>query len=322
MEWSTIGVVLLVILVVLSYFSPSLARKNKVTAEGPFSLEGRVVLSKADESEPIYSEPSASFSAFVYLSPMNRTGAHADCGTNPNQASCSDGTFAPCACEVATNDCSVCAHAGYKSVLNISGVFVVEVLNAPDAGRNNRALAQLLIKTEGAPVSSGATSSQKYIETMILPPIPIQKWIMLTVAREGRRFDVYYNDAIVHSQKSMYMPITDKSNTNSQGVTSGSDGLVGQIAMANIYNYRLSSPEVSRTYKELADTRGSPFIGSTANPVNTSDPSGLNPGFKSGMTLYSFLPNMSSIFCMSGDCLKPPVVRPASPLQEWSSPYG
>lgn len=321
MDWSTIGIILIVILVIVAYFSPTIARKNAVTAEGPFSLETRTTLTTADQSEPLYSEPASSFSAFIYLSPMNRTGAHAECGTNPNQASCADGTFAPCACEVATKDCSICAHAGYKTVINISGVFVLEVLNAPDAGRNKKALAQLLIKTEGAPVSASSSGSQKYIETLILPPIPIQKWMMITIAREGRRFDVYYNESIVHSQKAMYMPVTDKTNSNSQGVTSGSEGLVGKVAMANIYNYRLSSPEISRIYKELSDTRGSPFIGSTANPLNTSDPSGLNPGFKSGMTLSSFLPSVSSIFCTTGDCLKPPVIRPASPLHDWDSSY-
>lgn len=321
MEWYTIGILVVFAVVIVAYYSPGMARKNTTTAEGPYSLDTSTTLATIDQAKPLFSDSTGSLSAFVYLSPMNRTGSHADCGTNPNQASCADGTFAPCPCEPATNDCSVCTHAGYKNVINISGVILLEVLNAPDAGRKGKALAQLLLKTEGVSLSAGSTNSQKYIETMTLPPIPIQKWTMVTVAREGRRFDVYYDDTMVHSQKAMYMPISDTSKSNMQGITSGSSGLVGQIAMANIYNYRISSQNVGEQYKKFADTRGSPFVGSTANPTKTSDSAGLNPGFVSGMTLSSFLPFLPSM-CTSGECLKPPVVRPASPLHDWTSSVG
>lgn len=318
MEWYTIGTLIVLVVVVAAYLSPGMARKNITTAEGPYSLAVNTTLATIDMAKPLFAESAGSFSAFLYLSPMNRTGAHADCGTNPNQASCGDGTFAPCPCDAATNDCSVCDHVGYNNVLNLSGTILLEVLNAPDAGRKGKALAQILLKTEGASLSAGSTNSQKYIETMILPPISIQKWTMITIAREGRRFDIYYNDTIVHSQKTMYMPISDTSKTNLRGITSGSSGLVGEIAMANVYNYRMSSQDVKQQYKDFADTRGSPFIASTANPITTSDPSGLNPGFVSGTTLSSFF----SSGCTSGACVNPPVVRPASSMYDWTSPYG
>ena len=145
---------------------------------------------------------------------------------------------------------------------------------------------------------------------------------MITVARDGRRFDVYYNDTIVLSQKTMFMPISNVSNSNFSGITSGSSGLVGQLALANVYNYRLSSQDVVLKYREFSDTRGRPYINSTANPVALADTAGLNPGFLSGLTLSSFIPSASALtLCPAGGCFSPPTIRPASPLYEWSTSY-
>ena len=183
-------------------------------------------------------------------------------------------------------------------------------------------MAQLIVKSEGAPLTAGATTSQKYIETLTLPPIPLQKWTMVSVAREGRRFDVYYNDTIVLSQKAMYMPISNISNSNFRGITSGSGGLVGHIALANVYNYRLSSQNVNSLYREYADTRGRPYVGSKANPMGTADVAGLKPEFISGITLGSFIPSITNInLCPPEGCFSAPAIKPASPLYDWSSQY-
>ena len=317
--WTLVIMFIIFIGVFLFYFSPSYAPKILVSAEGPFPLTSRNSIISEQKAQPYYTDSDGSFSAFIYLSPMNRTGAYAACGTNPNQASCSDGIFAPCPCNASTNDCSVCDHVGYNSVFSISGIAGLEILNAPDASRQGKAMAQLVIKSEGQSLSSGSTNSQKYIETLTLPPIPLQKWVMITIAREGRRFDVYYNDTIVLSQKTMFMPISHPSKSSMNGITSGSAGLVGQLALANVYNYRLSSESIVAKYKEFADTRGRPYVNSTANPTSVSDNTGLNPGFLSGMSMKSFLPYIN--LCPPGGCLAPPTIRPASPLYDWSSSY-
>ena len=323
-SWIMVGTALIFIVTLIFYFSPSYAPKILVTSAGPFHLKSTSTVVSQKETSPYYTGSSGSFSAFIYLSPMNRTGSYAACGTNPNQASCTNGTFAPCPCNAATNDCSVCAHTGYNSVFNISGIVGLEVLNAPDASRQGKAMSQLILKTEGASLSAGSTTSQKYIETLTLPPIPLQKWTMVTVARDGRRFDVYYNDTIVLSQKTMYMPISDPSNSNVSGTTSGSNGLVGQLALANVYNYRLASQDVVAKYAEYADTRGRPYLSTATGYSSNSlvDVAGLNPISIPSLTLASFIPAASSLsLCPSGGCLTPPTVRPASPLYDWSSSY-
>jgi len=322
-SWMIVGTVAIFIITLIFYFSPSFVPKILVTASGPFTLADTTTVATQQQTTPYYTDSAGSFSAFIYLSPMNRTGSYAACGTNPNQASCADGTFAPCACNASTNDCSICTHAGYNSVFNISGIVGLEVLNAPDASRQGKAMSQLILKTEGASLSAGSTTSQKYIETLTLPPIPLQKWTMVTVARDGRRFDVYYNDTIVLSQKTMFMPISNTSNSNVSGITSGSAGLVGQLTLANVYNYRLSSQDVAAKYAELADTRGRPYVNKAiagARDLNTI--AGLNPITIPTVTLASIMSSASYFnLCPPEGCLNPPVVKPASPLYDWSSSY-
>ena len=42
-------------------------------------------------------------------------------------------------------------------------------------------------------------NSYIYIETFVLPPLPFQKWTMITINREGRRFDIYYNSTLYNT---------------------------------------------------------------------------------------------------------------------------
>ena len=301
-----ISIIVLLAFTLAFYFSPKYTRKVLVTAEGPFSLSSHKTIISDQESKSYYSDGNGSFSAFVYLSPMNRTGVFSSCGTNPNQASCTDGVFAPCPCDAIAGDCSVCNHSGYNQVFSIAGIVSLEVLNAPDASRQGKAMSQLIIKTEGAPLSTSSTASQKYIETLSLPPIPLQKWTMVSVAREGRRFDVYYDDKMVLSQKAMYMPISNISNSNFKGITSGSDGLIGHIAMANVYNYRLSSQIISVKYNEYADTRGRPYINSSAVTLTAPAVAGTTP------VVASTTPS-TTINTTSGTPATTPATTPSTP---------
>ena len=323
------------------YFSPAYAPKIISAASGPFDLSARTTIIEETDSRAFYSDSNATFSAFVYINPINRTGTYAACGTNPNQSSCDDGTFAPCPCS-AVGDCSVCDHGGYNTVFNISGIVDLEVLIAPDASRQGKAITQLLVKTEGAALNSGTgqprryepsqgspsstassavAQSQKYIETLSLPPLPVQKWTFVTVSREGRRFDVYYNDTLVLSQKTMSMPISNVSNSSMGGITSGSTGLQGQLAVANLYNYRMSSNDVSAMYTKYADTRGRPYLNTVSDPTALSNLGGIFPAYASTLSfnLLGFIPSFN--LCPSGGCFSPPAIQPANPLYDWSTQY-
>ena len=82
--WLLVGMLLIFSMVAFFYFSPSFAPKILVTAAGPFPLGSSQTIISEQQAMPYYSDSNGSFSAFVYLNPMNRTGSYAACGINPN----------------------------------------------------------------------------------------------------------------------------------------------------------------------------------------------------------------------------------------------
>lgn len=320
--WILIGTAALLVVVYVMFFSPSLKGGVLATEVGPFQLSSQETVITDTKVKPYYEGPEGTFSAYVFLGTANRTGTHAPCGTNPNQP-CANGVFAPCACDATTGDCSPCTHAGYNSVFNIAGLVGLEVLTAPDASRQGTAMAQLTVKTEGPAVNTSTSkaiavaSTQKYIETMTLPTIPLQKWTMVTVAREGRRFDIYYNDRLVLSQKTMYMPVNASSSSNFSGLVSGSSGMGGQIALLNVFSNRYSIGDVAALYTTTSDTRGRPYVTTLKEDLYGLVPSASPTSFSS--TLSSYIPSFN--LCPPGGCFNSPVVRPASPLYDWTTSY-
>ena len=131
-------------------------------------------------------------------------------------------------------------------------------------------------------------------ETIPLPEIPLQKWTMVTVAREGRRFDVYYNGKLVASKRTQYLVDT---RSGFGPIIAGDPSLTGKIALVESFPQKLSEHEVMEKYKANADTTGKPTLPDTFNVMD-------------------YLPN-----CKGGDCVKLPTLRPASPLLDWQVQY-
>jgi len=312
--WVLVFILVLVGVFYFFYYSPSFVPKITSTKSGPYDLNiPKPSEITTEETAPFFATDQGSFSAFVYLNPVNRTGAYAGCGTGDmSKMDCQTGEYLPCSC-TESNNCSACDHAGYMKVFDIAGGVWLEVLPAPDASRQGHSMAQVVIKTkEGA--------SAYHIETITLPTIPLQKWTFVTVAREGRRFDIYYNDALVISKKTLYMPVTDVSALGS-GISFGSAGLFGNLAVANVYNYRLSSKDVSAKYNQYANTRGAPYLNSVSSLSTLSDAGGIIPEYSSNVFsgLFGYMPSIS--LCPSGGCFSPPVIQAASPMYQWSAHY-
>jgi hypothetical protein len=319
-------VVLFIGIYLVFYFSPSYAKRLTSTVAGPQDLNVKKTdFISVNDTIPFYSESEGTFSAFIYLNPMVRTGEHVDCGNSINKAhaSCVNGKFDICMCE--DNDCTAsCSHGGYSSVFDIAGIVKLEVLTTPDASRQFKAMAQLVVQTEGIVTSGAGTQSmisQKYIESIQLPMIPFQKWVYVTVAREGRRFDIYYNDRMVVSRKLDNMPISNYSKSGLSGVSSGTEGLGGTIAVANLYNYRHTIADVSSIYSEYADTRGNPYMSNTPNTQTLSDYAGMFPTYSPTMykNMYDMIPSIS--VCPPEGCFTPPAITPETSAMNWSSSY-
>jgi len=295
--------------IVVFYFSPKYIPKIDASAAGPFDLNQKPLeIINREATSAFTSESAGTFSAFVFLSQANRTASQSSCGSSGG-SSCENGEYSICTCAPAGN-CTNCAHTGYKQVFNIGNVLFLEVLVAPDASRQQKAAAQIVVKTQDA--------TKTYIESLVIPPLDVQKWTYVTISREGRRLDIFYNDTLILSKTLQYpiYPMGALSMT-----TSGSLGLEGRLIIANIYNYRLSSMDVSKKYKQYADTRGRPFFNDSENPMSLSDIGGIIPSYTSTIFggLTSYIPYIN--VCPPEGCMAGPAIQPASPLYEWSTPY-
>lgn len=271
------------------------------------------ILGKSD-IDSFLQDSSSAFQGFFYILPLHRTSTAAPCGTGNGLSSCEDGRYDTCTCD--DFKCTNCAHAGYLPLFTINGACTVEVLPSPDASRQGKAMVQLVLKTEapqdasgnpitdasGNPLNDSSASDGYYIETVALPPIPIQKWVMITVSRTGRRFDVYYNTELVVSKTALYT-IAKRGPRESQ-IKVGNPGLTGYITYITKYPTGLTLFDIQSQYKSRVDTTGAPILSQDLPEI------GGNPSKASS---FSFLSSMPMIKESS-----PP---PANPLFEWETPY-
>ena len=280
---------------------------------------------------------SSCFQGFFYLNSLKKTGITTPCTTsasNTTLPNCNTGRYALCGCGgVSNNDCSNCSHEGYIPLISMNdNVIVLETLGAPDASRQGKASLQLTIKTQSSGLLNDASGnkynaskhaidasgtnttddkSEVYIETFVLPPISFQKWMMITINREGRRFDIYYNGTLVlskHTSANVYPTIT------SNEIKVGNEMLDGSCGFFNIYNSLQSASSINTAYTNLTNTRGSPLF--NTNPPDISSVRLSLDRLSSG----AGLPNIPSI-CSSGDCISSPNTPPSKPYYEWSTSY-
>lgn len=293
--WEYVGFVLVLIVLYIVFFTPWAKAADK-SVKGPFNLQdGKQIADTKASQSMLANGNTGTFSAFVYPIFFQRTGQLSLCSDGstpqPGEPDCNSGRFGICAC-VGT-DCSPCKHVGYVNLLNISNVLRLELLNAPDASRRNAALVQLVVRTLRNKASSNDTEVVE--ETIALPSLPIQKWTLITIVREGRRYDVYYNSALVSSKRSEH--VLDI-NSAIGPVIAGDPKLQGSIVDITVIPEKMSASDVAYTYARLADTNGQPYMN------------------KKDVNVLDFVPK-----CEGGACLKGPTVRPSNPLMDWNTMY-
>ena len=288
-------------LLVAMYFVPRSWFKKIQESKlvGPLTLNNKPQIGKTEDSQILLSATNTgSLQAFVYPMPLQRTGEMTFCSDSnhgqPGQEDCSTGRYGICSC--IGNDCSTCKHNGYVNILNVSNILRIELLAAPDAGRQGSASVQLIARCLRK--KEGQATTEVIEETLVLPNIPFQKWTMITVAREGRRFDIYYNNSIVLSKRVQY--ILDSGSAVSP-IIAGDPRLHGLIAHVNIVPRKFTASDVSNTYKNKADTNGEPYLGGDT-------------------ALLTSITNLTP-FCKDGSCVNGPNIKPASPLMDWETEY-
>jgi hypothetical protein len=145
------------------------------------------------------------------------------------------------------------------------------------------------------------TGPKKY-EYLELPPMPQQKWIFLSILREGRRFDVLYNDQIVGSHRLDAFPI-QPNNPLIIAPTMSKPRFLGSAVHCFVMNHRLTPSELAVLRAQLSDTTGAP-----PPPLSIPLPS-----------FFSF-PDFRS-FCIPGLPCTPVTEPPPNRMQMWTSIY-
>jgi len=258
---------------------------------GPYALIGGKQVVKGsdlgDDENTFLTDGEGAFQCFVYLDGNVRTGNASDCGTDPAQPSCGTGTYQECQCGTDLS-CRACLHTGYKNLVNMYDTFKIEILTQPDASRQNSVSAQITVKTTPSQDANGTNTYA--IETFPLPPLPEQKWTMITVSKQGRQIFVYYNSTLVLSKKALHtfsvIPPVSKIP-----VYAGDSTLSGNVAMVTFYPSHQGIPDVASQYSSMVDTRGNL---STLQAVPTSSSYTIRDTSTSAIV---------STLCLDGSCL-------------------
>jgi len=144
-------------------------------------------------------------------------------------------------------------------------------------------------------VQTNDTGALKY-EIIDLPAVPKQKWMFIAILREGRRFDVIFQNQIVASQRLLNYPVVISSP-----LSVGNKGLDGSVIHVIVNATRLSPTEVERTRVSYVDTNN---MVTEANSIQMSFPA---------IKLFSE--------CPPGLPCDPVTKPPSNNLVQWSTPY-
>uniref|UniRef100_A0A6C0KUF8 Lectin/glucanase superfamily protein n=1 Tax=viral metagenome TaxID=1070528 RepID=A0A6C0KUF8_9ZZZZ len=175
----------------------------------------------------------------------------------------------------------------YIPFLQIANNWYLEVSNAPNDKQNTS--ARLRVRTNG----QGTSTHDEMIE---LPPIPKQKWIFIAILRDGRRFDVIYDNKIVASHRLEHYPVVISSP-----VSVGNTGLDGAVIHVVINGVRMTPTDIERTRLTFVDT----------NQLVLED-----------NTFNASLPTISLLAqCPPGLPCKPITQPPVNQILKWSTPY-
>ena len=175
---------------------------------------------------------------------------------------------------------------GYTPIIQIENNWYLEISPSP-IGKDSTA-ARLRVQT-----NDGGTLKQEIIE---LPQIPKQKWVFIAILRDGRRFDVIYDNKIVASQRLEYYPVVISSP-----LSIGNKGLDGSVIHVLINNERLTPIEVERERVAHVDTNNTVL---ESNSIDISFP---------GLKLFAQ--------CPPGLPCDPITKPPSNNLVQWKTPY-
>lgn len=175
----------------------------------------------------------------------------------------------------------------YTPLIQVEHNWALELIPSSKGKDNPSARLRVITNHGGKPVP----------EIIELPSIPKQKWMFIAILREGRRFDVIYDNRIVASHRLENYPVIYTSP-----LSVGNEGLDGSVIHVIVRASRLTPTEVERE---------------RVTHVNTN-----NMILEANITNFNILPNINlSAQCPSGLPCSPVTQPPPNNLVKWSTPY-
>ena len=245
---------------IIAYIVLIFVKANKASYQGKqavydLSQENQLVL---PTDHFIWSDSACSIRFAIYVKHAPRTISKVDCIPShetmmatsfaPN---CNDYSYHPCKCD--GSNCTSCSINGVKNglskLLNISDN--IELWASGYTNQNDKPYVPALLK-----IRTGSTSNNIAMESISLPAIPLQKWTVVTIVKEGRRFDVYYGSKLQTSKLTDYVPV--KPSATEQWIA-GNSAWKGEIGFFMGFNKALNADDVLADVENIINTRGVPF---------------------------------------------------------------
>jgi len=273
--------------------------KTKPTFQGnkalyDLSVANQVVL--PNSIAPWTAHPcSIRFAIFINSAP--RTVAKVDCVEFPitGQAtslapSCADYSFKTCACSTpaCTNCILTSPSTGYMTKLLFIGDSL-ELWASGYTSQNDKPYVPALLK-----IRTSSDPSTFYMESISLPAIPLRKWTVLTIVKEGRRFDVYYGAKSVASKLCDYVPVPPSMGSQWYSGDPRWKGSIGLFAATQTVQ---TTDDVEKDVSSIVNSRGIPYY----------------------LEQFNFNVDFSIPECMFGNCNTLPTIKPTNPFAVYTS---
>lgn len=175
----------------------------------------------------------------------------------------------------------------YTPIIYVANNWSFEISQGPGGVLDTNARLRVTTKD-----GSGTATEQ----IMDLPSLPKQKWVCIAILRDGRRFDVMYDNKIVASQRLQNYPVII-----SNPLRIGNKKLSGSAIHVIIADHRLTPTEVDRERLKYVDTNNMVI---ESNAISISFPN---------IRLFSQ--------CPPGLPCDPVTKPPRNNLLQWKTPY-
>ena len=288
---------LVTVLVIVFIVLYALPRPTKGSTD-VYPLKSAAVTSILSNSDFAWSAKPCSVRFLLQITQAPRTLQAVDCVPPPASTpmstfdpTCPTYDFATCKCQGIS-----CTECNKKTTNNsyLSKIFrigdCVELWCAGYTTSNDKPYVPALLK-----IKTSTDPTQWFYESVSLPAIPLQRWTVITIVKEGRRFDIYYGAKMVATKVLDHFPLAPSSLD--QWIAGSNDlGWSGKIGYLSVFTHAENSDDVLADVASVVDTRGVPYDQITLSLKDVKFPT-----------------------CVGGDCLRLPTVGAPNPFVMWAS---